>query len=381
MNIGIIGCGDRITTFWKTLKRIDCDDVMKLVSVADIQPDMAAAQLTKKGLDTDSVRFYADAEKMLDEEKLDGVLIGTRCSSHAHYARMTLRRGIPLFLEKPVVTTEEDLALLEAESQQMNEQVVVSFPLRLSPVVQLARQIIESGKLGAISQIQAINNVPYGGVYYHNWYRDEHETGGLFLQKSSHDFDYINYLVGETPVEICAMESKTIFKGDKPANLQCKDCPEKNTCPEGPYIMREIRDEDPRGTMCSFAVDTGNMDSGSVIIRYASGVHANYTQNFVARKEAASRGARVIGYRATLEFDWYTDELKVFSHFDKSVTTYNMGIKDVFHWGGDEELAVNFINVVLKKQISGATMYDGLLSAKMCLRARQSAAKSLFVTI
>ena len=113
MNIGIIGCGDRITTFWKTLKRIDCDDVMKLVSVADIQPDMAAAQLAKKGLDTDSVRFYADAEKMLDEEKLDGVLIGTRCSSHAHYARMTLRRGIPLFLEKPVVTTEEDLAALE----------------------------------------------------------------------------------------------------------------------------------------------------------------------------------------------------------------------------------------------------------------------------
>jgi hypothetical protein len=32
--------------------------------------------------------------------------------------------------------------------------------------------------------VQAINNVPYGSVYYHSWYRDPKETGGLFLQKA-----------------------------------------------------------------------------------------------------------------------------------------------------------------------------------------------------
>ena len=26
------------------------------------------------------------------------------------------------------------------------------------------------------------------------WYKDETETGGLFLQKATHDLDYINYL-------------------------------------------------------------------------------------------------------------------------------------------------------------------------------------------
>lgn len=381
MNIGIIGCGNRISVFWKTLKRMDHDNKMNLVAITNPHKETAIQRLEDKGISTEGINFYTDAEKMFENEKLDGVLIGTRCSSHAEYARMTLSRNIPLFLEKPVVTTEESLAMLEREGMHMNDKVVVSFPLRLAPVVQLAKEIIDSGRLGTVTQVQAFNNVPYGGVYYHGWYRDENETGGLFLQKASHDLDYVNYLVGETPVELCAMESKMVFKGDMPEGLYCKDCEKKNTCLEGPFYMDQIRHDNPMGEQCSFAKDTGNMDSGSVIVRYESGIHATYTQNFVARKKAASRGARVIGYKATLEFDWYTDELIVYDHINDINTKYQIGMKDVFHWGGDEKLATNFIGVVEGAQISEANLYDGLLSAKMCLRAKESSAESAFKKI
>jgi len=381
LNIGIIGCGNRITVFWKTLKRMDHDNKMKLVAVTNPHKDTAVKRLEDKGIETAGINFYSDAEKMFETEKLDGVLIGTRCSSHAKYAQMTLSRNIPLFLEKPVVTTQEDLEMLEREGMHMNDKVVVSFPLRLAPVVQLAKEIIDSGRLGTVTQVQAFNNVPYGGVYYHGWYRDEDETGGLYLQKASHDLDYVNFLVGEKPVELCAMESKTVFRGEKPAGLYCKDCPEKNSCLEGPFYMDQIRHDNPMGEQCSFAKDTGNMDSGSVIVRYESGIHAAYTQNFVARKKAASRGARVIGYKATLEFDWYTDELKVFDHINDINTTYQIGMKDVFHWGGDEKLALNFIGVVDGTEKSEANLYDGLLSAKLCLRANESTAESAFKKI
>ena len=143
MNIGIIGCGNRISSFWKTLKRIDCEDVMSLVAITNPGKETAFARLAEKGLCTDGIRYYSDAEDMFGSEKLDGVLIGTRCSSHAKYALMTLKRGIPLFLEKPVVTTENDLALLEMETLSMSDKVVVSFPLRMAPVVKLAKEICE----------------------------------------------------------------------------------------------------------------------------------------------------------------------------------------------------------------------------------------------
>ncbi|MEK0313207.1 Gfo/Idh/MocA family oxidoreductase [Cohnella sp. 56] len=76
---------------------------------------------------------------------------------------------------------------------------------------------------GEIEHVQAVDNVPYGSVYFHNWYRDERETGGVFLQKATHDFDCINHLIGLKPVSVCAVKSKQIFKGDKPEGLYCKD--------------------------------------------------------------------------------------------------------------------------------------------------------------
>lgn len=138
------------------------------------------------------------------------------------------------------------------------------------------REIIESGRIGTLSQVQAYNNVPYGRVYFHDWYRNESETGGLFLQKSTHDFDYINsMLCSLSPISVCAMESKMVFKGDKPAGVACENCSEKDTCPEGPAHLRELG-ADPTGNRCCFAVDTGNQDSGSVIIRYENGLHVVY---------------------------------------------------------------------------------------------------------
>jgi len=82
-------------------------------------------------------------------------------------------------------------------------------------------------------------------------------------------------------------------------------------------------------------VDTGNEDSGSALIQYESGMHVSYSQNFYARKGAATRGATFIGYRGTLQFDWYTDELKVFMHHTPRVETHKIDSKAMSHGGGD----------------------------------------------
>lgn len=47
----------------------------------------------------------------------------------------------------------------------------------------------------------------------------------------------------------------------------------------------------------------------------------------------------------------------------------------VFHWGGDEKLALNFIGVVESTQKAQANLFNGLLSAKMYVGAKESAAR------
>lgn len=379
MKLGIIGCGNRITGMAKLV--LDSAKDIELAAVADIDPEKAIKTLSAKGLWNDNIKAYTDADQMLDQEELDGVMIGTRCSLHSTMGAKVLKRNLPLFLEKPVSTNMDDLLILKKAYEESKSKVVVSFPLRVTPLAKLAKEIIDSGKLGTIEHVQAYNNVPYGGVYFHNWYRDENETGGLFLQKATHDFDYINNILKLDPVMVCAMKSKQIFKGNKPAGVYCKDCPEKDTCPEGLYSMKYVKFDNPNGDMCCFAVDTGNEDSGSAIIRYSTGMHVNYTQNFFARKSAGARGARFLGYHGTLEFDWYTDQLKVFMHNTPRVETYNIDTKSMSHGGGDSVLAFSFIDVIRGSGESVAPLDSGLLSCLMCLKATQSAENNTFEKI
>ncbi|SDX82657.1 Gfo/Idh/MocA family protein [Paenibacillus sp. CF384] len=368
--IGIIGYGLRVSGLFGKLDEQETG--CQLVAIADPRAQELAAHM---GEGANNLARYEDADDMLNNAGLDGVVIGTRCNLHTEMALKVLKRSLPLFLEKPVATTFEDLYRLKKGYEASDSQVVVSFPLRNTPLVKLAKAIIDSGQIGTVEHVQAVNNVPYGGVYYHSWYRDESITGGLFLQKATHDFDYINYLLGASPIAIAAMKSKQIFKGDKPAGLMCRDCDEKHTCEES--TLKQANKD--RGSYCSFAEDTGNEDSGSALIRYESGMHVNYSQNFFARRGAQRRGARLLGYKGTLEFDWYTGELKVYMHHEARVETHQFDLNAMDgHGGGDGMLLSNFFQIVNGAERSFTSLDDGLLSALLCLKANESANTNTF---
>ena len=378
--IGVIGFGGRLgDLIQNVLLELGMD--VKIAAVADTDLTAVRGRLRHPGLTADGIRFYTDAREMLDNEELDGCMIGTRCNTHTSYAVEVLRRNIPLFLEKPVSVTMEQLRALDAAGKATAAQTVVSFPLRASLPVRKAKAIIDSGEIGEVQHVQAWNNVPYGAGYYHTWCRDESVTGGLFLQKATHDLDYIQYILGHRPVELCAMESKQIYKGDKPARLRCPDCPEERTCPESEWFMTTYKADHPHGDLCCFSTATGNHDSASVLIRYDTGMHVCYSQNFFARKNAQLRGARFLGYKGTLEFDWYTGELLVHKHDEPVDVCYKLDLTASSHFGGDKQLMLNFCGVMAGTENSESSLEDGIASALLCLKAVESAREHRFAEV
>lgn len=375
-DIGVIGLGKRMSSM---LQRILETGKTRLAYVADVRCEEIREELSDKGFDVSKIRFFDSADEMLASCRPDGVCIGTRCSLHAALAEKVIEKNIPLFLEKPVCTSFEQLESLKGLLEKYPEacqKVTVSFPLRLTEHVKKAKEIIDSGALGTISQIQAWNNVYYGIGYYHKWYRDDSETGGQFLQKATHDFDYINYLCGFTPKSICAVSSKTVYGLTKDEPLFCRDCPEKDECPE--YTPDQNKSFSPFD-YCVFAKGATIEDSNSAILQYTNGVHAVYTQNFVARKMAGKRGARVIGHKATLEFDWCTDRITVFHHFEDKNDVYRVNGSGN-HGGGDAVLAKIFVDT-LGGAPSSCGLRDGIASAYLCLLARKSAEEHVFAQI
>ena len=321
------------------------------------------------------MNYYDTPEEMLENEQLDGAMIGTRCNLHTLMGLKVLRKNLPLYLEKPVSTNFEDLISLKQGYESSTSPVVVSFPLRTTSIVELVKEIVQSGKIGTVEHVQAINNVPYGRVYFQNWYRNEAETGGLFLQKATHDFDYLQAIIGQKPVTVCAMTSKQIFKGNKTAGLKCVDCEDNRTCLESTVTFTE--DTDPSWQYCCYAEDTGNEDSGSALIRYESGMHMSYSQNFFIRRGVAARGARFMGYKGTVDFDFYTGQVKVYMHHTARVETYELAAGSN-HFGGDTKLATNFTQVMKGTAKSVSTLDDGLLSALLCMKANESAKTGTF---
>ena len=384
-NIGIIGFGKRAKDIWSKsvtdYNAVAENDKCRLVAIVDLRPeDELRSEL--EGCGAPEASIYRTPEEMYENEKLDGVIIGTRCSLHTKMALINANYGIPVLLEKPVATTDEDLLALEGIVDTMNEKTLVSFPLRVAPIAIKAKEIIDSGVLGKISQVQGINNVPYGRGYYHKWYRDDNETGGLFLQKSTHDLDLIQFILSEPkPVMVSATETKNIFVGDMPAGLKCADCQKRAECPERDLNVASYGDRYQIGEYCAFAVDTGNHDSASVIVQYADGMHAVYSQNFVARKAAGRRGLRIIGYNATLEFEFNSKCIDIFYHNENKNEHIDMtAASEHSHGGGDLKMIDAYVKM-LGGEKSPAPLSFGILSAKLCLAARKSAKENVFVKI
>ena len=377
LKIGVIGYGNRITPI---VDKLISTGEVKLAAITDIRNDEIRNTLEKK--DLECVTLYTDAEEMMRKESLDGVLIGTRCSTHTDYAVKVSKFGLPMFLEKPVCTNEVDLMRLYGILPYMNDKTVVSFPLRVTSLFEKVKEIVDSGRIGKIEHIQAYNNVSYGRGYYHKWYRDENETGGLFLQKATHDLDYLCALLGDNkPVRICAMKSKQIFKGDEPAGKKCAECERAAECCESPENVKKLGDRYIIGEYCCFAVDTGNEDSGSCIVEFESGMHVVYSQDFIVRGLAGKRGARLVGYLGTLEFDWNSNKITVYSHTEMTKEEITPQASAAGHFGGDINLVKNFVEVMKGTAKSIATLEEGILSAKLCLAAKKSSMEHIFVDI
>ncbi len=377
LNLGVIGCGRRITDVLRGIQVLD--PTARVVAVADPRGEALRGQhpdLLKEAA------FLPDADALTAQKGLDGVLIGTRCHLHADMGAKVARMGVPLFLEKPVGTSTDQLRLLRDAWAGSRAGVVVSFPLRTSPLVAKVREIVAAGTLGTVEHLVAFNDVPYGHGYFGGWYRNYGEAGGLFLQKATHDLDYMAYLLDSRPRWVAAMKSQRVWGGTEPFDLLCKDCRKKADCPESPFSPGSMLPEEERPKwaewrLCLYARDIRNEDSGQCLVEYASGVQASYSQNFFARRDAARRGARLYGYRGTLEFDWYTSTIRIFPHHKAGTETIALTGDDA-HFGGDRVLCRNFVDVMRGQSPSGTPLAAGIESALTCLAARESAETRTF---
>ena len=357
MKLGIIGLGHRMNSMLNKFRKVDPE--LEVVGLVDANPDQARERLTEGERSTAS--FYQSVEDLVRSTKPDALAIGTRCDSHAPLAIEAAHFGLPIYLEKPIATSMAQARQLEAAFAKSQSPVLVSFPLRASTLCQRAKQILDQGAVGQVEHLLAVNYVAYGTVYFDSWYRDHSVTQGLFLQKATHDFDYLAFLAGAPITRVAAMSS---------VGRVFRDTRTKGEHPD-PFALYY----DEIGTP-----ETGmNEDSSSALLEFGNGARGVYTQVFYG-KRSPKRGAAISGSQGLVEFDWYENSVKTTHHRAPFNDVSTVDGADE-HFGGDSVLATNFVAMVKDRAPSSAPLAMGLASVYACLAAKESAETGKFLDV
>jgi predicted dehydrogenase len=147
-----------------------------------------------------------DWRSVVERDDIDVIDVCTPGNSHAEIAIAALEAGKHVLVEKPLANTvAEGEAMVAAASAAATRGVVsmVGFNYRRVPALALARELIASGRIGAVREVRA--------AYLQDWLADdaapmtwrlrrESAGSGALGDLGSHVVDQIGFLLGEPVV-------------------------------------------------------------------------------------------------------------------------------------------------------------------------------------
>ena len=400
--VAIAGLGPRGFYTYAQYQKIH-PERMKVTAIADI--DETKLCLATEDLHIPSEGCFKSAEEMLSKDKLADVLIvATQDKQHIAHALAGLERGYDLILEKPVATTPKDCIAIRDAAKRLNRKVAVCYVLRYTTFYRTIKNIIDSGRIGEVVNVDAVENVGYWHQA-HSFVRGNWSNCGrsspMILQKSCHDMDILNFLIGSQCERLSSFGSLSFFNSEhRPKDTAefCVDCPRKESCvysAERIYLGEDTQEKRPwvrtvvapagglaevkkalrRGPYgrCVFACDNDVVDHQSVALRYENGVTVNFTMS--AFSAEVYRSIRVMGTQGEIEGEQKTNLIRC-TTFDGKTEVYDINklASDLSgHGGGDNQLLTDFFDENSEGHIDAVSgIYSAIESHMMAFAAEYS---------
>ena len=236
LTVAIAGCGSRgQDTYAKCQERFP--DKMKIVAAADIRPEKLEQIKAAYGLRDD--QCYNSAESMLKAGRLaDVMFVCTPDDCHYAHAMGALALDYHLLLEKPISPTEDQCRDIEKLANERGRHVAVCHVLRYTVFYQKLKELIDSGCVGEVVNIQANEQVAYWHQAHSfvrgNW-RNAALSTPMILAKCCHDMDILLWLSGKHFLRVSSFGSLRHFRAEfapEGAPARCTDgCPAADHCP------------------------------------------------------------------------------------------------------------------------------------------------------
>lgn len=245
----------------------------RLVAAADPVPANQEAALEQFGFE----RAVDSIDDLLSDPSIEAVSICSPNFLHRDLAVAAARAGKPFWIEKPMGTSAQQSREIHEAARAAGLATAVGFNYRHAPAVEHIRALVQSGRLGRITNIRCwliadYASSPDGPL---TWRYDRERAGsGVIGDLLSHGADLVQHVLSERLTEVTA--DSGIFIADRPI-------PTKLGVGHGGF---EIGDE--RGPV-------GNEDWVAALGRTSSGTRVTLESSRVARGHRSDYALEVFG--------------------------------------------------------------------------------------
>lgn len=199
--VAVIGCGSIGLRHLQNLR--DCG-VKEIIACDTNQARLNDVRRRFRG-----IMMTSDYKSLLKSRRhIDAALIAAPTHLHVPLAFACAKRGINLFIEKPLSHSLARVDLLIDTVKRKGIIAMMAMCYRFHPTYQAIKDIIDQGTLGTIYSMDISS-----GHYLPAWhpeedYRKEYSArkemgGGVILTSGIHSFDAIRWIFGEVNIRSC----------------------------------------------------------------------------------------------------------------------------------------------------------------------------------
>ena len=191
---GIIGCGD--VTEVKSGPGFQKAEGSELLAVMRRNGDLAKDYADRHGV----LKWYDDAERLINDPDVDAVYVATPPSSHMEYTLAAAKAGKPVYVEKPMAMNYDQCKKMDEACGKAGVKLFVAYYRRGLPRFTKVKSLIDDGAIGEIRYVNTrLYEPPQTKEKYddNNWRVDPDTAGcGYFCDLGSHMIDLIQYFAG-----------------------------------------------------------------------------------------------------------------------------------------------------------------------------------------
>ena len=154
--IAVVGCGAFARQFH--LPNIRANPRLALATVCDLDRDVAEACAREFGGD----RFTDDWHSVVNDPSIDLILLATHTQLRSEFILPAVRAGKPVYVEKPLAATQEEMVTIVRASRQAGVPVCVGHNRRSSPAVLELRRLVAKVRGGRIGWLPSVDRSDQG---------------------------------------------------------------------------------------------------------------------------------------------------------------------------------------------------------------------------